>query len=158
MRGETAAAPARLGRMEGRKNSSSHGSRVVTGVRNARNCAADNLNVLRRYGLRSSRARRSLPRGSARDVVAGAVAVPGAERLVLRLPLAHRQQRFRVRRNGHRAKLVLRVRRKQKARRVPRVTADRSGEDVFGVAGRAVVTAADRRADRLLRNGAGLLD
>jgi hypothetical protein len=145
--------------MEGRKNSSSNASKGATGVRNDRHCAVDNLNVLRRYGLRSSRARRSLPRGSARDVVAGAVAVPGVERLALRQRSAHRQQRIRVLRSGHRAKLVLRVRRKQKAaRRVPRGTADRSGEGVSGVAGLAVVTAAGRRADRLLRNGAGLLD
>ena len=44
------------------------------------------------------------------------------------------------------------------AHRVPKVRVDRNGGDVFGVAGRAVVTAADRRADRLLRNRAGLLD
>jgi hypothetical protein len=158
-RGETAAAPARLGRTEDRKNSNSNASKGATVVRNVRNCAADNLNVLRRCGRRNSRARRSLPKVSARDAVAGDVAVPGAERLALRQRSAHRQQRIRARHNGHRARLVLRVRRKQKAaRRVPRVTADRNGEDVSGVAGRAVVTAVGRRADRLLRDSAGLLD
>lgn len=89
--------------------------------------------------------------------------MPGAERPELRrLALAvHRQQRFRIRPSGHRARLVPLVRHKQKlmaARRAPRVKADRSGGDVFGVAGRAVVTAVDRRADRRLRSRAGLLD
>jgi len=131
----------------------------VTGVRNGRHNAADNLNVLRRYGHRNSRPPRS-PRGSGPDVVAGVVEVPGAERLELHRR-AHKQQRLRVRHKGHHARLALRARRKQKRmaeRRAPRVRVDRSGGDVSGVAGRAVVTAVDRRAARQLRNCAGLLD
>jgi hypothetical protein len=172
MRGETSAAPARLGRMEDRKSSNSNASRVATDVRSARNCAADNKrNVLLRCGHPSSSPRRSLPRVSARDVVAGVVAAQDAEKLALRQRLAHRQQRIRirVRRNGHRARLGLRVRRKQEPKaarrapwmavhRAPTVTAARSGEDVSGGAGRVVVTVVDRRADRLLRNRAGLPD
>jgi hypothetical protein len=160
MRGGTAAAPGRRGRTDDRKSSSA--SRATKLVRNVPNCAADsnNLNVLRRRGRRSSSLRRRLPRVSARDVVAGVVAALDAERLARRQRLA-RQQRIRVLRSGHRARLALRVRRKRKrkpAHRVPKVTADRSGADVSGVAGRAVATAVDRRADRLLRNRARLLD
>jgi hypothetical protein len=165
MRGETQAARGPRGRTEGRKSSNSNASRVATVVRSVRSCAVDNnnkLNVLRKCVRRSSRARRSPPRGSARGVVAGVVAAPGGVRLALRQRLAHRRQRIRVHSSGHRARLVLLVRRKRKRKavqhRVPRVTADRNGEDVSGVAARAVVTAADRRADRLLRNRAGLLD
>jgi hypothetical protein len=144
----------------GDHKSSSSGRRAVTGVRNGRHNAADNLNVLRRYGHRNSRPPRS-SRESGPDVVAGVVAVPGAERLELHRRAAHRQQRLRVRHSGHRARLALRARRKQKrmaARHAPRVKADRSGGDASVVAGRAVVTAVDRRAARQLRNRAGLLD
>jgi hypothetical protein len=98
---------------------------------------------------------------SARDVVAGVVAAPDVERLELHQQSVHRQQRIRVLHSVPRESPVPRVRRKRKrkaAHRVPRVTADRRGEDVFVVAGRAAETAADRRADRLLRNRASLLD
>ncbi len=162
MRGETAAARDRPGRMDDRKNSNAN--KDATGVRNVRNCAADNNNkpnVLRKCGRRSSRARRSPPKVSARDDVAGVAAAPDVERLALRRRLAHRQQRIRVLHSVPRESPVPRVRRKQKrkaAHRVPRVTADRRGEDVSGVAGRAVAMAVDRRADRLLRNRARLLD
>lgn len=168
MRGERAAARARLGQMEGRKSSNRSARKAETVVRNVRRCAANSLNVPRRCGHRSS-LRRSLPRESARDAVVGVVAARDAERLVRRQLRARRQLRICVRRNGHRARLGLRVHRKPElkaarrarpkaAHRVPRVMEDRSGEDVFGVAGRAVVMAADRRAGRLLRNRAGLLD
>jgi len=138
--------------MEDRKSSSS-ASRAGTAVRKGRHNAADNLNVLRRRGHRSSRRRRN-PRESGPDVVAGVVVVPGAERLELRRWAVHREQRFRVRPRGHRARLALRVRRRQRrkaARRAPRVRVDRSGGDVSGVAGRVVVTAVDRRVARRLR-------
>ncbi|HXH92611.1 MAG TPA: hypothetical protein VNN25_13600 [Thermoanaerobaculia bacterium] len=152
--------PARPGRMGDHKSSSSSGRRAVTGVRNGLHNAADSLNVLLRRGHRSSRPPRS-PRGSGPDVVAGVVAVPGAERPELQRRAVHRQQRLRVRHRGHRTRVALRVRRKQKRtaeRRAPRVKADRSGGDVSVVAGRAVVTAVDPRAARQLRNRAGLLD
>lgn len=132
----------------------------MTGVRNGRHNAADNLNVLRRYGHRNSRPPRS-PRESGPDVVVGVVEVPGAERLELHRQAAHRQQRLRVRNKGHHARLDLRARRKQKRmaeRHVPKVRVARSGGDVSVVAGRAVVTVGDRRAARQLRNCAGLLD
>ncbi len=159
MRGETVVVPAHPDPM-GDHESNSSANRAGTGVRNGRHNAADNLNVLRRDGPRSSRPPRS-PRESGPDVVAGVVEVPGAERLELRPLAVHRQQRFRVRPSGHRARLALRVHRKQKRmaeRRAPKVRVDRSGGDVSGVAGRAVVTAVDRRADRRLRSCAGLLD
>ena len=102
-----AAVPVHRGRMEDRR--SSNASRDATGVRNGRHNAADNLNVLRRHVHRSSRPQHS-PRESGLDVVAGVVAVPGAERLELRRRAVHREQRFRVRPNGHSGRLVLHVR------------------------------------------------
>jgi hypothetical protein len=159
MRGETAAVRVHPGRTGDRKSRSS-ARRAETGVRKGRHNAADNLNVLRRYVRRSSRPPRN-PRENGPDVVAGVVAVPGAERPGLPRRAGHRQQPLRVRHKGHRARLAHRVRRKQKRmaeRHAPKVRVDRSGGDVSVVAGRAVVTAVDRRAARQLRNRAGLLD
>jgi hypothetical protein len=162
---ETVAVAVRPDPMGGHRSSSS-ASRAGTGVRNAHHNVADNLNDRRREDLRNSRPQRS-PRESGPDVVAGVVEVQGEEIPELHRRAVHRQQRipkqrrFRVRPSGPHASIALRVRRRQKRRaerRAPKVRVARSGGDVFGVAGRAVVTAVARRADRLLRSRARLLD